>query len=310
MFLSIIVPCYNAGSAITSLLHVIAAQLSDDCELVLVNDGSTDDTSARIQAFIAQEAHGRQILLKETSNAGAARARATGLELARGAFVFFCDSDDLIGADFITHVRKQLALHPHMDLMFFSSNMVADGDDRLVPIASKVAYAQAREFAQGGALLTHHLRQGMYTAAVWTFVARRMLIVESGAAFTDRTAHEDHLFTLKLIMSARSIVAIPEVLYRQKVRMGSLTNSTKNALYIIERIAAYQEADRFLRTVDAPRRLYGKWSFHAILSLMKDNRKLVPAVLGSGAGARFVSTHLFDLLKWYGRAGARRLVGR
>lgn len=310
MFFSVIVPCYNVGPAMTDLLRDITQQMDDDCELVLVNDGSTDDTSARIRAFIAGSARGGQIVLKETPNAGAARARSTGLGLARGEFVFFCDSDDLIGGDFIAQVRKQAGLHPQMDLLYFSSTMVSDSGGRLLPVGSKVGYAEARSFARGGELLRHHLSRGMYTAAVWTFVARRSLILDSGAAFTDRVAHEDHLFTLKVIMGARLIVAIPDVLYRQKVRPGSLTNSRKNARYVIERITAYREADRFLRGKTAPRALYGRWSFHSVVYLLRDNRALLPQVLCSGDGARFFAAHAVDVLELLARAAARRLLRR
>lgn len=308
MFLSVIVPCYNVGPALTGLLQDITQQMDDDCELVLVNDGSTDDTAARIRTFIAGCTRGSQVRLKETSNAGAASARSTGLSLAQGEFVFFCDSDDLIASDFFAQVRKQVALHPRMDLMYFSSTMVADGDDQLRPIASKVTYGEARAYERGGELLRHHLSRGMYTAAVWTFVARRILIIDSGAAFTDRSAHEDHLFTLKIIMGARHIVAIPDVLYRQKVRPGSLTNSRKSARYVIERIAAYREADQFLSSVAAPRRLYGKWSFHSVMALLNDNRALLPGVMRSSVGARFFAAHFIDVLKWIGGAAKRRLI--
>lgn len=307
MFFSVIVPCYNVGPAMTGLLRDLTQQMDEDCELVLINDGSTDDTSARIRAFIDNSTLGCQIVLKEMRNAGAAKARATGLSLARGEYVFFCDSDDLIGSDFIAQVRRQVQLYPQMDLMYFSSTIVADSGEQLLPVASKIHYEKPHSFARGDELLRYHLNCGMYTAAVWTFVVRRTLIVESGAVFTDRLAHEDHLFTLKVIMGARSIIAIPNVLYRQKIRAGSLTNSRKSACYVIERIAAYQEADQFLSNVTAPRGLYRRWSFQSVMYLLSDNPHLLSGVIFSSTGAQFFAVHLFDLLKWLGRAAARRI---
>lgn len=310
VFFSVIVPCYNVGAGMINLLRDITQQMDDECELVLVNDGSTDDTSARIRAFIGGSPRRSQIIFTETANAGAARARSTGLSLARGEFVFFCDSDDLIGSDLVHQVREQARLHPRMDLMYFSSTMVTDGDELLTPVACKVTYEEARAFEHGGDLLSHHLNRGMYTAAVWTFVARKTLIVDSGAVFTDRAAHEDHLFTLKVIMGARFIVAVPDVLYRQKVRPGSLTNSRKNSAYVIERIAAYREADQFLSRVAAPRKSYGEWSFHSVMHLLNENRALVPKVVCSVAGACFFAIHIVDLVEWLTRSATRRLTRR
>ena len=303
MFFSIIVPCYNVGPAIDALLRTIADQLDDDCELVLVNDGSVDDTSARIRAFIGADPRGGRIVLEETPNAGAAKARALGLSLARGRFVFFCDSDDLIGAHFIATVRRELAAQPDMELMFFTSQMVTERGGALVPLAPKVRYGAPRHYTDGAAALAHHLRQGMYTAAVWTFVARRDLIARSGAAFTDRGAHEDHLFTLKVILAARLIVAVPDLLYRQKVREGSLTNSRKGPGYVIDRITAHREAAAVLRGAPAPlRRLYDQWAFHSILWLLRENRRLVAPVLCSRHGLPYFAGNPVNLLRFAARA--------
>lgn len=312
MFFSVIVPCYNVGPAISELLGDITRQMDDDCELILVNDGSTDDTSTRIRAFIDTSSRARQIVFKETTNAGAAKARSAGLALAQGKFVFFCDSDDLIGADFFAQVKHQASLHPQMDLLYFSSSVVADtdGEGPLSLVASKVSYTEAGTFSRGAELLRYNLSRGMYTAAVWTFVARRALIIDSGAAFTERTAHEDHLFTLKVIMGARLIVTIPDMLYRQKIRAGSLTNSRKNARYVIERISAYHEAAHYLRGVPAAWGLYRAWSFHSVMYLLRDNRGLLLHVMCSSTGVRFFAVHLVDMVNWTARAAARRLVRR
>ncbi|MBW6528258.1 glycosyltransferase [Sphingomonas sp. RHCKR7] len=308
VFLSVVVPCYNVGPAIDELLAAVTAQMGDDDELVLVDDGSVDDTAARIRAFVARSPRGRQVVLKQTANAGAARARALGLSLARGEFVFFCDSDDLIDVDFIATLRRQQALHPAMDLMFFSSAMVTARDGRLVPVAPKVAYAEARRYEDGGELLAHHLRQRMYTAAVWTYVARRDLIERSGAAFTDRGAHEDHLFTLKVILAARLIVAVPDLLYRQRVRDGSLTNSRKSASYVIDRITAADEAMAALRDRPAAlRRLYDDWSFYSVMWMLWDNRDLVGAVARTREGRAYLAARPLRLLGFAARAARRGL---
>lgn len=308
VFLSIVVPCYNVGSAIDELLAAVAAQMDDDVELVLIDDGSVDDTAARIRAFVARSSRGAQMVFKQTPNAGAARARKLGLSLVRGDFVFFCDSDDLIDPGFVSVLRRQQQLHPAMDLMFFSSDMVTERDGDLVPVAPKVAYAQPRTYDDGGELLAHHLRQRMYTAAVWTYVARRDLIERSGAAFTDRSAHEDHLFTLKVILSAGLIVAVPDLLYQQRVRVGSLTNSRKSPDYVVDRITAADEAMAVLR--DSPpalRRLYDDWSFYSVMWVLWDNRDLIGAVARTREGRAFLAARPLRLLGFAARAVRRTL---
>ncbi|NGZ88047.1 glycosyltransferase family 2 protein [Duganella aceris] len=297
MLLSVIVPCYNVGVDIQRLLRSITTQLASDCELVLVDDGSTDDTAAQIDAFVAGYTGAGHIVARTTPNAGAAKARAHGLTLASGEFIYFCDSDDIFQPDFVATFRRSLAEHPGMDLLYFSSDVVVADGDGLRRVAPKVAYRERHVFRQGGELLAHNLAQGMYTAAVWTFVARRALIERSNAVFTPRKAHEDHLYTLRAIMGARLIVAVPDLLYRQKIRIGSLTQSKKNSAYLVDRITAYQEADAFLRECGFPQRAaYDRWSLRGMLSIIKENRALLPAVLLRPAGASMVRLGLKSLL--------------
>lgn len=286
MLLSVIVPCYNVGPQIGALLQAITAQMADDCELILVNDGSTDQTAQHINDFLASYAGAAQVVFKTTANAGAARAREYGLSLARGDYIYFCDSDDLFEPQFIATFRRNLADQPGMDLLFFSSDVVVEDSGVLRKVAPKLSYARTHVFTHGSELLSHNLKHGIYTAAVWTFVAQRALIQASGAAFTPRKAHEDHLYTLRVIMGARHIVAIPEVLYRQKIRAGSLTQSKKNIGYLVDRIDAYREADDFLRSCGfSGRGLYGRWSLGGMRAILKENRALLLPVLLSPAGA-------------------------
>ena len=297
VLLSIVVPCYNVGAAMLPLLQRISAQMADDCELVLVNDGSTDDTGATVRAFLSGHAGPGRITLSETPNGGAAKARALGLSLASGDFVYFCDSDDVMQPQFVATLRANLGQFPALDLLFFSSEIAVAEGGRLRRLGRKLEYHQRHVFDSGAALLEHNLRQHMHTAAVWTFVARRALLVESGASFTHRGAHEDHLFTLSALLRARLVLAVPDLLYTQTLRPGSLTNSAKNAAYVLDRIAAFNEADRLLHNGSvALRRLYDAESLDAILLMLRDNRRLLPAVLMQRVGLVYFGARLVPML--------------
>ena len=292
--LSIVVPCYNAGAAIVTLMQMIAAQLDDDCELIVVNDGSTDHTGHALRGFAKSHRGPGHIHIEETANAGAARARATGLAMSTGEFVYFCDSDDVMQADFVACFRASVLRYPALDMLFFSSDMaVEQADGSLQRLRAKLHYAEAHVFADGAALLDYNLRHRMYSAAVWTYVARRALIERSGASFTHRHAHEDHLFTLRALIGAVLVVAVPDTLYVQRVRPGSLTNSSKTSAYLLDRIRAFDEADAFLRAHRiGARALYQLWSFEAIYSMLKAHRSLLPAVLFSKTGAVYAVRHI------------------
>jgi len=309
MHLSIIVPCFNSAASIGPLLADISGQLDGQCELILINDGSTDDTSARIARFIAAYAGPGRIVLKDTANAGAAKARECGLSLATGTFVYFCDSDDLFQSGFIATFNGYLQRFPALDVFFFSSDIAVETEaGELRRVSAKVCYEQPRSFSPGAGLLSYNLAAGMYTAAVWTFIFRRALARQTGAAFTHRSAHEDHLFTLKIILGAGLIVAAPELLYIQKTRQGSLTNSRKSVSYLTDRIEAYYEARRCLATAGfADHAAYDRWSFDSVLQILRGSPELWQGLLRSGTGRRYLLQHAAALAALLARKAIRRL---
>lgn len=107
-------------------------------------------------------------------------------------------------------------------------------------------------------------------------MAKRALIRDSDAAFTPRKAHEEQLYTLRVIMNAKRIVSIHDVLYLQKIRAGSLTQSKKSLGYLKYRIRAYREADSYLKQQSfSGRCLYGGWSLSGMLAILKESRALL-----------------------------------
>ena len=92
--ISIIVPVYNAGIYIEETIAMVCAQTYKNWELILVDDCSLDDSRQRIEA-VADRMQGQVRLIKKTVNEGAARARNTGIDHARGRYIAFLDADDI-----------------------------------------------------------------------------------------------------------------------------------------------------------------------------------------------------------------------
>lgn len=88
-WLSIIMPCYNYGAFISEAIESVVCQSFDDWELIIVDDGSRDDSLKR-----AIEFNDQRIQVKHQQNAGVAAARNRGLSLSTGKFVAFLDADD------------------------------------------------------------------------------------------------------------------------------------------------------------------------------------------------------------------------
>jgi glycosyltransferase involved in cell wall biosynthesis len=90
--LSIIIPAYNSDEYIYNALSMLVDQGLEDCEVIVVNDGSTDNTERICRLFITEHHHIRIISL--VKNSGVSVARNTGLIEAKGKYICFFDSDD------------------------------------------------------------------------------------------------------------------------------------------------------------------------------------------------------------------------
>ncbi|HBV7137893.1 TPA: glycosyltransferase, partial [Klebsiella pneumoniae] len=275
MKLSIIIPCYNCAERINKLLMQIYPQVedNDNVEVILVNDGSTDNTKDVISAFL-QNNDSNKFLLITTQNKGAAAAREKGLEFATGEYVFFCDSDDLISHKFVQTILS--VCETCADVIYFSSEIISSGQN-YHKIADKVLFEDNISFTSPDDFLLHQLKHGYWTAAVWTYVFKRSIAVSQHITFSSRRAHEDHLFTAKIILNAKQIICLKDTLYFQILTLGSLTNSKKNLRYISERYLSFVQARELLKGRCKKKTIfhYEIWSLRSIISLFLENRSIL-----------------------------------
>lgn len=94
---SIIVPVYNVQNSVARCLESICAQTWKDIEVILVNDGSRDESFSICEQFREKDP---RIILVDKSNSGVSETRNCGMSLARGKYVQFVDSDDYLDPDF------------------------------------------------------------------------------------------------------------------------------------------------------------------------------------------------------------------
>ncbi len=104
--ISIIVPVYNVGSYLPKCIDSILKQTCGDFELILVDDGSTDDSPQICDSYKEKDA---RVVVIHKQNEGLVRARKTGLQKAAGQYICYVDGDDWIEADMIEHLSEKMA---------------------------------------------------------------------------------------------------------------------------------------------------------------------------------------------------------
>lgn len=110
---SIIVPVYNAQKGLSRCLESICSQTYQELEIIVLNDGSTDDSLAICEQFRAKDP---RIVVVDKENEGVSRTRNAGLTLAQGDYIQFADSDDALDPDY-TQNLVQAALQHNADLV-------------------------------------------------------------------------------------------------------------------------------------------------------------------------------------------------
>lgn len=101
MILSIIIPTYNTSNYLAELLKVLEPQITSDVEVIIVNDGSTDDTKEMLKSH-------KLVKVITIQNAGVSNARNVGLNRATGDYIAFIDSDDLISSNYVSKILEKI----------------------------------------------------------------------------------------------------------------------------------------------------------------------------------------------------------
>ena len=225
-FVSIVVPAYNVASEIEACLQSVQAQTYPNWELLVVNDGSKDDTAAKVEKLAAGDP---RIRLINQTNAGVSNARNTGLLAAKGDDIAFLDGDDLWDKNFLQELiaaKKKSAV-----------NMVYCGYSRLYHKDVKLGY----NYAYADKDILKAAITGKTQIHIGAILVERKLLTDYHLLFTDGClVGQDQEFIIKLL-SVATAQSVPKELLIYRKRAGSAIRSTWNwrkhihAIYGLER---------------------------------------------------------------------------
>ncbi len=126
MLLSIVIPVYNAKPYLATLIDGFRNQRHTDFELVLVDDGSTDGSYEELCRLTADLPF--SVTLHRQDNAGVSAARNVGTTLAKGEYLSFVDSDDVVHPDYVNTLHETVCQHSACDVLLFRSRQIEEGD--------------------------------------------------------------------------------------------------------------------------------------------------------------------------------------
>ncbi len=240
MRLSIIIPVFNAGTYLPLLLARLRALQDVDIEFVLVDDGSTDQSLATLEAWVAEEPRAKLI---QQDNAGVAVARNRGLQEANGEYIWFVDADDLVVVGAIAMLFAATQSKP--DVITFNGERFVDGQPTPATNTGLTTNRQLIYHATkptkpvpGAAWLHTLLKQKELRHFVWLHWCRRAYLQSIGLTFLAGILHEDVAWVTEVTLRADKLQYVDVLAYEYRLNAASATGSADD-LRLMQRIQSY-----------------------------------------------------------------------
>ena len=195
MLFSIIIPIYNAERNLRKCLNSVVGQREDDFELLLIDDGSKDNSGKICDEYVNKYDNIRVIHKK---NEGVSIARNIGIECAQGQYLVFIDSDDYIADDYLVNIKKKI-ISSDPDIIVNSSYFVVDENEQIKTENYRIYGKEVKAEKMLGWLLSRD-----YPSALWMSTYSRELLMTHKL---DENIHfyEDLDFQISLVDSIHQI---------------------------------------------------------------------------------------------------------
>lgn len=223
---SVIIPAYNAAATIGTLASKILHETRVDIELIIINDGSTDNTSSIVESI-----HDDRVILLQQENQGVYAARNAALAIHRGEWVIFLDADDDV-ADGFVYTRWQAAVKAQADVVIFNAWHSSKAVHRKQPYGVDLS---------GHEWIQHCVTRHEWPHYLWLQIIRSSYIKQHSLSFHPGKSHKDILWTVHLAVSNGRFCLSDHKDYTYKVNADSITHRSDyfdvRALSYIEVIA-------------------------------------------------------------------------
>lgn len=211
MLLSIIIPIYNGAKYINQCINNIQKNITfKDYELILINDGSSDDTNEIILSLCNNNSHIRYF---NQENHGVSYSRNIGILNAKGIWVQFLDVDDIIKDSFYQEVYTEL--QKEVQLIIFNYDFCNETNKSYNngSFNMNITYKNFKK----------HLFRGRYSGFIWDKIYNREYLLENHILFrNDLKFHEDCLFNYNVFNGKPNIIYINKCLYTHYINENSV----------------------------------------------------------------------------------------
>lgn len=220
---SFIVPFFNADKYLSACIESVMAQTSDNWELLLVDDGSTDKSGEICDAYAAKN---EKIYAFHQPNSGVSVARNVGLTNAKGEWLIFLDADDFVEKDLCERMNKVIT--DEIDMVFYTYyEDMADKQKKHIKKDMEenatAVWGEEEITLMQKAILYKHLCNFTSAGSPWAKAFKKSLIEEYGIGYVKGIKKgQDHLFNFEVFEHAKKAVFLNAPLYHYRINSESV----------------------------------------------------------------------------------------
>lgn len=245
LMLSVIIPVYNVEEYIRECLESVFCQMDSDIEVIIVNDGSVDNSYAICQEIISHWKDHYSITLLNQNNQGLSAARNNGMAMAHGEYLMFLDSDDMLAEGTFDKLKQYIREFQNIELFFYDAmikNEIGESlsERRYIRLNSvdSVVVSGKEYFAK------YYFSPMVISSCMCLYKVD--FLRQNNFMFEPDRLYEDVFFSFRTVLAAKTVLYMPEVLYVRRYRANSITTVKKTSRHIQDHIYAYEQCMRFI----------------------------------------------------------------
>lgn len=215
---SVIIPIYNTDAYLHEALDSICTQTLQELEIILINDGSTDNSLHIIEEYAQRD---ERIKHSSQPNQGQSVARNNGLQLATGEYIYFMDSDDILNTDALRQCYEKCKKE-ELDFVTFDATTIHE-----IPhspgsfIYDRKEKIDAQKIWKGIELMRYELDNYIFYAVPWLCFIKHSFLTKHFTGFPAGVIHEDTILIVQIMLNAQYVGYISQPFFKRRIRVGS-----------------------------------------------------------------------------------------
>ncbi|WP_299093715.1 glycosyltransferase [uncultured Metabacillus sp.] len=223
--ISVIIPFYNEELYLEDAIVSILQQTLKDIEIILIDDGSTDNSSQIAKKYAKEYTN---VVYIRQNNSGQGIARNKGMKMARGRYIYFLDSDDYLVRDAMEKVYT-VAKKNNSDIVTFNSRVDKYDTSEFIVDYSNREFL--RENMMGIEYLYESLKHNKFYIPVWLYFYDIEFLKKSNIQF-ESVLYEDRIFTMQILFEKPKITYQNKILHCRRIRELSTMTQKKSIKHL------------------------------------------------------------------------------